>query len=168
MTFTIRPITVDDAADINRLRTAPGCFENTLGLPSERVEYNREFIECLGSNDHQFVAVVTDSHGLETVIGTASLCVFGNPRMRHAASLGIIVDAPYQGQGVGRALMEKLLDLADNWLMLKRVELGVYPDNDCAIALYESLGFVREGVKRMTAVRNGQYVDEIMMARIKE
>lgn len=168
MNFTIRPICVEDAEGINRLRRAPGAFENTLGLPSERVEYNREFLECLGSNDHQFVAVIPDGAGGEELIGTAGISVFGNPRMRHSASLGIMVLPQYQGQGVGRALMEALLDLADRWLLLVRVELGVYPDNTRAIRLYESLGFQREGVKRKAAIRNGEYVDEVMMARLRE
>ena len=64
-------------------------------------------------------------------------------------------------------LMETLLDLADNWLMLVRVELEVYADNERAIHLYEKLGFEQEGLLRMTTVRNGRYVDEYKMARIR-
>jgi putative acetyltransferase len=35
----------------------------------------------------------------------------------------------WQGKGVGTALMEAALDLADNWLNLTRIELRVYVDN---------------------------------------
>ncbi len=168
MEFTIRPVRMDDVEDINLMRRTPGCFENTLGLPSERVEANREFLECMGSNDHQLAAVVRDAHGGEKVVGLAGISVFGNPRMRHAASLGIMVLPDYQGQGVGKALMAALMDLADNWLMLVRVELGVYPDNERAIRLYESFGFVQEGVKRKSAIRNGVYIDEIIMGRVRD
>lgn len=34
------------------------------------------------------------------------------------AQAGIMVDKDFQGKGIGRALMLKMLDLADNWLML--------------------------------------------------
>ena len=71
----------------------------------------------------------------------------------------------YQGRGIGRALMESLLDIADNWLMLKRVELSVFTDNERAVRLYESLGFVVEGTKRYAAVKNGVHADEYLMAR---
>ena len=60
-----------------------------------------------------------------------------------------------------------VLDLADNWLMLVRVELTVFADNERAIHLYEKLGFEKEGLKRMTTVRDGKYADEYMMARIR-
>jgi putative acetyltransferase len=35
----------------------------------------------------------------------------------------------WQSRGVGTALMEAALDLADNWLNLTRIELSVYTDN---------------------------------------
>jgi putative acetyltransferase len=52
--------------------------------------------------------------------------------------------------------------------MLIRVELTVFADNERAIALYKKLGFVEEGLKKKAAIRNGQYEDEYLMARIKE
>lgn len=164
MEYEIRPTCDADAEGINILRRAPGAFENTLGLPSERVEHERDFLDCLSTNDHQFVAVTPEGK----IIGCAGISIFGNPRLRHSASLGIMVLPEYQGQGVGKALMSTLMDLADNWLMLVRVELGVYPDNLRALRLYESFGFEREGVKRKAVIRNGAYIDEIVMGRVRE
>ena len=63
--------------------------------------------------------------------------------------------------------MQAGLDLADNWLNLTRLELEVYSDNEPAIRLYERFGFEREGVLRQHAFRAGQYVDSIMMARLR-
>jgi putative acetyltransferase len=73
----------------------------------------------------------------------------------------------WQGKGVGTALMEAALDLADNWLNLKRLELTVYADNAAGIALYEKFGFEIEGTHRCFAFRNGEYVDACSMARIR-
>lgn len=163
MNYVIRPTEPRDAAGLAALRRMPGVFETTLGLPSCRTADSDAFVANLGPNDHHFVAVLEDG----TVIGSAGLHVEPNPRMRHMASAGLFVHKDYQNAGVGTALLKTLLNLADNWLMLVRVELTVFADNERAIHLYEKLGFEKEGLKRMTTVRNGKYADEYMMARIR-
>ena len=73
----------------------------------------------------------------------------------------------WQGKGVGTALMQAALDLADRWLNLTRVELTVDVDNAAGIALYERFGFEIEGTHRSFAFRDGEYVDSYSMARIR-
>ena len=163
MKYTIRPTEPGDAAGTAALRRMPGVFETTLGLPSYRSADSVPFLSNLGPNDHHFVAVLEDG----TVIGAASLQVYGNPRMRHVDEAALMVHTDYQNAGVGTTLLKTLLDLADNWLMLVRVELTVFADNERAIHLYEKLGFEKEGLKRMTTVRDGKYADEYMMARLR-
>jgi putative acetyltransferase len=70
-------------------------------------------------------------------------------------------------RGVGRALTEAVIDLADNWLNLRRVGLIVFADNPGAVRLYESLGFVHEGVMREFGFKRGQYVDAVVMGRLR-
>ena len=163
LNYTIRPMAAGDMEGFNALRRMPGVMENTLGLPSERVERNIDGFQRMGPDDHVFAAVLEDG----TLIGTAGLNVHPNPRMRHGATLGILVHTGYQNQGVGTALMKTVLDLADNWLMLVRVELEVFADNERAIHLYEKFGFEKEGLMRMSVVRDGQYQDNYKMARLR-
>ena len=73
----------------------------------------------------------------------------------------------WQGKGVGTALMEAVLDLAENWLNLTRIELSVYTDNAAGVALYKKFGFEIEGTHRSYAFRNGEYVDAYSMARMR-
>lgn len=73
--------------------------------------------------------------------------------------------AEVEGKGIGTALFKKVIDLADNWLMLTRLELTVFVENDRAVKLYKSLGFQIEGTRKYGAIRNGQYADEYLMAR---
>lgn len=167
MDYFIRPVQLSDATGINALRRMPGVFENILGVPSERVSRSERFIAEMGPEHHQFVAIITAADGSETVAGTAGLMINGSPRLRHSASVGIMVHKDYQGQGIGQALMEALLDMADNWLMLVRVELTVFTDNERAIRLYEKLGFCLEGRKVKASIRSGRYEDELIMARIR-
>ena len=155
---TIRPVRLEDARDVHALRVMEGVRETILALPSERVSDTEEFIRS--TKEHLMVAEVDGR-----VVGMAGLVIPFMARQRHTAVVGIMVHTDYQGRGIGRALMEALLDIADNWLMLKRVELSVFTDNERAVRLYESLGFVVEGTKRYAAVKNGVHADEYLMAR---
>ncbi|WP_299076079.1 GNAT family N-acetyltransferase [uncultured Fretibacterium sp.] len=148
----------EDARDVHALRVMEGVRETILALPSERVSDTEEFIRS--TKEHLMVAEVDGR-----VVGMAGLVIPFMARQRHTAGVGIMVHTDYQGRGIGRALMESLLDIADNWLMLKRVELSVFTDNERAVRLYESLGFVVEGTKRYAAVKNGVHADEYLMAR---
>ena len=163
MNYTIRPAGPEDAAGITALRRMPGVFENTAALPSERTARLQALLADLPQNQHFLVAVAPD--GL--VAGLAMLSVESNLRRRHSGGLGIMVRTDCQGQGIGTALLEAVLDLADNWLMLRRVELEVYADNQRAVRLYEKFGFETEGRKREAAVKNGAYVDLLVMARLR-
>lgn len=159
----IRPIRIEDAEDVHRMRVMPGVMENILGMPSERVADEEAFIRSLSPNDHLLAAEVDG-----TVVGLVGLSVSARARERHTAEMGINVHAAHQGKGIGKALMEAILDIADNWLKLKRVELSVFTDNEPAIALYKKMGFVVEGTKKYSAVRRGVHVDEYLMARYGE
>jgi putative acetyltransferase len=60
-----------------------------------------------------------------------------------------------------------MVDLADKWLNLSRIELEVYTDNEPAIHLYKKFGFVVEGTHTRFAFRDGQFVDVYAMARLE-
>lgn len=65
----------------------------------------------------------------------------------------------HRGRGYGREAMAIGLNFAFNELNLHRVCLTVFSYNNSAIALYEALGFVREGVYREHVDRDGQRYD---------
>ncbi|MER2225455.1 MAG: GNAT family N-acetyltransferase [Carnobacterium sp.] len=166
MEFYIRPINSGDGKGLNELRRMPGVFENILGIPSERIQQNEEFVVNMDSNQHQFVAISKVQDNEELIVGTAGLSVNGNHRMRHSGNIGIMIHKDYQNQGVGSALIAALIDVADNWLMLVRLELTVFEKNERAIHLYEKFGFEKEGLKRLAAIKEGKYENEYLMARI--
>lgn len=158
MDLLIRPVRAADAAALYELRQQPEVQRFTTAMPSERPS---DFIGKLGPDDHILVAELDGR-----VIGVAGL--HGKlGKFRHAAGVGIAVHDAFAGRGVGRALMERLLDIADNWLGLVRLELEVFADNERARRLYERLGFVEEGRKRKAVFCGGQYLDELVMARVK-
>lgn len=76
------------------------------------------------------------------------------------------IDDGHVGKGIGTAVMTELIEIADNWLDLKRLELTVYVDNAAAIHLYEKFGFVSEGIHVKDAFRDGEFVDSLAIARL--
>ena len=159
--FAIRAAEPEDAPAIAALIGAPGTFEGTLQLPDMPVATRLEFLRRVEPHDCKLVAVDGDR-----IVGSAGLHSMPSLRRSHVRSLGIGIAAEWQGRGVGRALMERLLQWADNWAAVLRVELTVHADNDRAIALYRSMGFVEEGRHRAYALKDGRYVDALFMARL--
>jgi putative acetyltransferase len=157
----IRPFDVDDTEALWRLFRTPGVLETTLTMPSQRLDQRRRQFEQLGDDDHMFVAV---RHG--EIAGVAGLHV-GTGRRRHVASLGVMVAVTHRRAGVGDALMRTILDVADRWLGLRRVELGVLTGNEAARRLYEKHDFTPEGVWRQSVAGDGRLQDELRMARLR-
>ena len=103
----------------------------------------------------------------ERVVGNIFLSIKPQPRQRHAADIGMAVHDDWQGQGCGQALMSAVLELADSWMNLHRIELQVYTDNERGMRLYERNGFEIEGRLKDYAFREGSYVDVYTMARLR-
>ena len=170
--FTIRRATLADAAAFARIMGDPSVLPNLMQVPHTSTELWQARLSdtlALGKPDLMLVA---ERHGQADggtgeVVATAGLHpVAAALRRRHAMMVGIAVAQSAQGQGVGRALMQALCDFADNWGQLLRLELQVFTDNARAIALYRSCGFVQEGIHRGYALRGGEYVDSMSMARL--
>lgn len=90
--------------------------------------------------------------------------IFPNEResFAHVGRLGMGLLPQYRGQGIGRRLAEKTIARAKR-IGLERIELDVYASNKPAIALYKSLGFALEGVKRKGRRLDGIYDDVLVM-----
>jgi len=158
----IRAAEPADAAAVSALLGRPGTVEGTLQVPDMPVASRLDFLQRIEPRDCKLVAVadgqVVAMGGLHTV--QASL------RRSHVRLLGLAVAPEWQGRGLGRQMMARLLDWADHWAGVLRIELHVHVDNERAIALYRSLGFVEEGHHRGYALKNGRYVDSLSMARL--
>jgi len=157
----IRPATPADAEALWRIAREPGVIEATNGLASRPLAWHEERLRDVGPDEHRLVAVLDGE-----VAGWGGLTVRGG-RQRHAADLGLAVSTRLQGQGIGTALLAALLDLADRWLGLRRIELTVLTGNDGARGLYERHGFEVEGRLRGYVASEGVLRDAWVMGRLR-
>ncbi|WP_299593547.1 GNAT family N-acetyltransferase [uncultured Tateyamaria sp.] len=120
-----------------------------MRLPYQSVSTTRERMWRGGTELVGLVAVRDDE-----IVGMATLRRFERRRL-HVGAIGMGVHDAHVGQGIGTALLSALLDVADDWWALQRVELTVNVNNSRAIHLYERMGFEREGLLRDYGLRGG-------------
>jgi L-phenylalanine/L-methionine N-acetyltransferase len=158
--LVIRAREAEDYAAIADLVSLPGVRWGTLRLPFASREETKAWI-AQGAGGLHIVAVLDGR-----LVGSASI-ITNKGRRSHVGMIGMIVHDDFCRRGIGTAMLAALIDAADNWLALRRLELTVYVDNAGAIALYEKSGFTIEGTRRQDAFRGGTYVDSYAMARLR-
>jgi putative acetyltransferase len=158
----IRRAEAEDCSQICEMFESPKVYAGTMQVPYPSREYWRRRLSENTQSVYTLVGIID-----ERIVGMVSVVTFPErPRRKHVGVIAICVDGDWQGKGVGVALMRAIVDLADNWLNLTRLELEVYADNEAAIHLYERFGFEVEGILRRHAFRDGEYVDSKVMGRL--
>lgn len=97
------------------------------------------------------------------VVGWCDVAVRPRSTQQHSGTLGMGVIGEYRGKGIGRALMQATLAAART-RGIRRIELTVRVDNEPAKRLYESFGFVTEGLCKRHMCIDGQFIDSWLMA----
>jgi putative acetyltransferase len=163
MNITIRRAEPNDYGAVYKIFTCPRVVWGTLQLPFPSQETWRKRLAEPEEGKFSLVAVVE-----EEVVGHLGLKTDpSRPRRKHVGGIGMAVHDDFQGRGVGTALMQAAVEMADNWLNLQRLELTVFTDNDPAVRLYKKCGFVIEGTLRQHSFRAGRYEDVYFMARLR-
>jgi len=83
---------------------------------------------------------------------------------RHSGTLGIAILDGYRGVGLGRRMLQVLLQVSKEG-GVPLVELSVLSVNERAIALYRDLGFRKYGSIPGKIRRGGRSIDEVVMFR---
>jgi len=158
--LTIRAREPSDWQEIAALLQLPQVRRGTLRLPYVSAEQARRWMEKPQEGVTGIVALPDGR-----LVGCADVTQYKG-RRSHAGGIGLVVHDDFHRRGIGSGLLATLVDVADNWLNLRRLELTVYVDNDAAVRLYEKFGFVIEGTRRADAFRDGAFADSYAMARL--
>ena len=157
----IRALEPSDAAAVHEIMNQPRALWGTLMTPFMPLARREKHLADTPDGVIRLGALIDGK-----VVGMTGLHRQERHRRSHVASLGMAVHDAYAGRGAGSALLAAVIDTADRWWNIRRLELEVYADNARAIALYERHGFEREGLMRAYAWRDGEYVDSLTMARL--
>ena len=154
----------DDAAAlsayINVLADEGGdTIPNTRFSPEEE----RQFLEKAAKQDRAFFLLACDGPAIVAVL---DIWAGERPFNRHAGRLGMSVLSGYRRMGIGRRLLDMAIEETKTWPGFCRIELEAVPWNIPAIRLYESRGFVREGLKQKGAKLRDEPHGVVLMALV--
>ncbi len=77
----------------------------------------------------------------------------------HKAEISLFLASEHQSKGYGKLALQMLVDYAFRKMNLYRLEAEIMEYNKSSIALFEKLGFVREGRLREARFHDGRYYD---------
>jgi RimJ/RimL family protein N-acetyltransferase len=110
--------------------------------------------------------LISGVHEGGEVVAHAELNLLPRHRLGQIRRVGVAPQA--RGQGIGRALMTRVVQLGFDELGLHRIELVVFSFNKPARRCYEAIGFREEGWAREARVATSGYWDLIYMALFED
>jgi len=141
----------DVRAEGRWLITTPGAISE----PSEAFWIS----EMIRADEHLVLVAEADAR----IVGNVLVSVDRGQATEHVGVLSILMADGWRGVGIG----SELVAAAQRWTAergLRKLSLGVFPDNERAIAVYERAGFVREGLRRLQYRSDDAFRDEVLMA----
>ncbi|MBE5802024.1 MAG: GNAT family N-acetyltransferase [Clostridiales bacterium] len=168
-TIVLRNAETSDAADLlEYLKITTSETPYLIREPDEvnlTIDQQKRFLEDKVGADRELllIATIDGKH-----IGNCSL--MGKApykRYSHRCGIAIALYQEYCGFGIGRMMIQTILDVAKD-LGYEQAELEVVSDNKIAIALYQKLGFVKYGsFPNNIKYSDGTYADtDWMMKRL--
>ena len=161
-TIVLRPATAADAEAICRvynqgIEDRVATLETELRTPEER----RQWLAARGPRHPVYVAEAE-----EIIVGWSSLNVYNpRPAYQYVADFSIYIERGWRGKGVGRRLLEHLVEQA-RALGYHKMMLSAFPFNASGVALYERMGFTRAGVFHEMGQLDGRWVDTLIIEKL--
>jgi L-amino acid N-acyltransferase YncA len=160
MTITIRSAAPTDASAIADI------YNQGIEERSATFETTPRTVADIGArlNDPRYPTLVAEERGV--VVGWASLSSY-RPRDCYAgiAEFSIYLDRRARGRGIGRRLLESLVDAARTrgyWKLVSRI----FPFNTASRALCAACGFREVGIYEKHGRLDGRWLDVVIVERL--
>ena len=160
MGIEILPIQIDHATSFHRaVDTVAKERKYLLSLEAPPLQATREFVQENIDEGHSQLVAIYDAE----VIGWCDILPRSEMVRQHIGVVGMGVLPEFRSNGLGRRLLIKTLKHTAS-KSFRKIELQVRSSNAPAVKLYETTGFVHEGVLRDNILVDGQFDDTVCMA----
>lgn len=163
--LVLRPFTVADAPDVQRLAGAPEVAATTLNIPHPYADGMAE--KWIGAHTaacaegREAVFAVTLDGALAGAVGLVL------ERAHRRAEMGWWIGVPYWRRGLATEAARAALDWGFESLGLHKVLARHVPENPASERVMEKLGMTREGVQRQHVLKNGRFRDLVAWAILR-
>ncbi|MGI9304980.1 MAG: GNAT family N-acetyltransferase [Gammaproteobacteria bacterium] len=105
------------------------------------------------------------AEGTDRILGWAALAPVSRRHVyRGVAEVSVYVDPEAGGRGIGKALLQKLIDESER-ACIWTLKSSIFPENTTSIVLHEKCGFRRIGYSEKVGFRDGVWKDNIYFER---
>ncbi len=158
--ITIRPMSTEDWPVISKIyaegiATGFATFEKSVPSYENWDKVHLESCRIIAENEEKVL-------GWAALSPVSNRCVYGG-----VAEVSVYVSENSRGLGVGRLLMEHLIQLSEN-VGLWTLQSGIFPENHGSVKLHEHLGFRFIGKKERIGKLNGVWKDNLLFEKRSE
>ena len=148
--LTLRQLAIHDEQEIFTLRSDNEINKYLDRKRAKTIDDARSFIdkisENINKNDSVYWAITFNDKNI--LIGT--ICLFGFSDENDKCEIGYELLTSFQGRGIMREALEKVIDYAFNTIKVKKIEAFFHRDNQSSIKLLEKFSFKDSNVRDKT------------------
>ena len=135
--LTLRQLIINDEQEIFTLRSDSEINKYLDRQISKTIDDARNFINKIIKSDSLYWAITLSDKNI--LIGT--ICLFGFSDENDKCEIGYELLTNFQGQGIMKEAVEKVIDYAFNTIEVKKIEAFMHRDNLSSIKLLEKFSF---------------------------
>lgn len=126
-----------------------------------------KYLENANNNHSDKLIYSVVAEETQQVVGHISLGKIDQKNKSARIGRVLVGDKKVRGRGVGEQMMKEVVRISFDELKMHRVSLGVFDFNKPAIACYEKVGFVKEGVLREARKMHDEYWNLVEMSMLE-
>lgn len=135
--LTLRQLVINDEQEIFILRSDNEINKYLDRQISNTINDARNFINRITKNNSSYWAITLSDKNI--LVGT--ICLFGFSDENYKCEIGYELLTNFQGQGIMKEAVEKVIDYAFNTIKIKKIEASLHRDNLSSIKLLEKFSF---------------------------
>ena len=164
---TLREAIREDAQNIIDFYNLVGAETTYLSFGADEykvsLEQQESMIESTNSSDNNFMILALVD---KKIIGIGTISSNQKKKGKHVGILGIVITEKYCDLGLGKIMMDYLINWCRNNNITTKISLSVREDNPRAIALYKKCGFEVEGILKNETYIDGEFFNIVCMGMV--